>query len=108
VTISKENRTKKKAITQVAGLDMFGIYNHSTCFESSFNSDTPCTRIVVQSLCSGLRLKDVAKVLGKKFACGCSVVEGSTPGSEEIAIQGDFQYELADYIAEKMPEVCLC
>jgi density-regulated protein DRP1 len=76
VLISKENRTKKKSLTSVAGLDEFGI-----------------------------KLKDTAKIFGKKFACGCAVVEGSVPGSEEIAIQGDFQNEVAEFIAEKIKEV---
>ncbi len=70
VLITKQTRTKKKSLTCVSGLDEFGV-----------------------------KLKDLAKILGKKFACGAAVVEGSVPGSEEIAIQGDFQQELADFIA---------
>lgn len=74
VLITKQTRTKKKSLTCVSGLDEFGV-----------------------------KLKDLAKILGKKFACGAAVVEGSVPGSEEIAIQGDFQQELADFIAGTRP-----
>jgi density-regulated protein DRP1 len=70
VLITKQTRTKKKSLTCVSGLDEFGV-----------------------------KLKDLAKLLGKKFACGAAVVEGAVPGSEEIAIQGDFQEELAEFIA---------
>ena len=69
VVIRKDQRTKKKSLTSVSGLDDFGC-----------------------------KLKDVAKLLGKRFACGCAVVEGLVPGSEEIGIQGDFQFELAEWV----------
>lgn len=75
VTITKHTRTKKKSVTVVTGLEDFGV-----------------------------KLKDLAKLLGKRFACGCAVVE-TEQGAEEIAIQGDFQHELADYIAEKVTDV---
>jgi density-regulated protein DRP1 len=74
VLITKQTRTKKKSLTCVSGLDEFGV-----------------------------KLKDLAKLLGKKFACGAAVVEGAVPGSEEIAIQGDFQEELAEFIAGTVP-----
>ena len=51
------------------------------------------------------RFLPVAKALGKRFACGAAVVEGTVPGTEEIAVQGDFQFEMAEYIADKMKEV---
>lgn len=76
VTISKQNRTKKKAVTTVAGLETFGV-----------------------------KLKDAAKLFSKRFACSASVVEGVVPNTEELAVQGDVVFEIADFIVEKFPEV---
>ena len=56
---------------------------------------------------AGIKLKDVAKIFSKRFACSASVVDGIVPGSLEIAVQGDLLEEMADYVAEKMKEVCL-
>lgn len=68
-------RNKRKAITNIRGLEVFG-----------------------------LDLKKVAKRLAGKYACGCSVVK--TPaGIEEVALQGDFMDEIADFIVSEYPEI---
>jgi len=64
VIISKEVRNKKKAVTTVEGLETFGV-----------------------------KLKDAAKVFGKKFAASSSV-KGKDTGGEEIVIQGDVIWDL--------------
>lgn len=56
------------------------------------------------SLISGLEhyskdWKDLAKKFGKKFACGSSVTTDDVYG-EVIAVQGDIEYDLLDYLEE--------
>eukprot|EP00455_Lapot_gusevi_P050696 TRINITY_DN740_c0_g1_i1.p1 TRINITY_DN740_c0_g1~~TRINITY_DN740_c0_g1_i1.p1 ORF type:complete len:151 (+),score=68.30 TRINITY_DN740_c0_g1_i1:202-654(+) len=75
VVISKAARNKKKAITNVVGLDLFGV-----------------------------KLKDAAKLFGKKFACGASVV-AVTEEAQGIAIQGDIESDVADFILQQFREV---
>merc|ERR1711934_1284035 len=64
-------RNKRKCITSVTGLDVFGI-----------------------------KLAEAAKLMGKKFASGCSVVKHPT-GVSMIETQGDNQYEIAELIMKK-------
>ena len=64
VVISKEVRNKKKAVTSVEGLETFSV-----------------------------KLKDAAKVFGKKFAASSSVKEKDS-GGQEIVIQGDVIWDL--------------
>lgn len=52
----------------------------------------------------GIKLKDAAKLLGKKFASGCSVKAGNG-GEEIIEIQGDFSYELPGVLMEFFPSI---
>jgi density-regulated protein DRP1 len=49
-------------------------------------------------------LKKVAKRLASKYACGCAVSRNPA-GFEEIVIQGDFAYDLCDFIVEEWPEI---
>eukprot|EP01025_Chloroclados_australasicus_P046891 TRINITY_DN518_c1_g2_i1.p2 TRINITY_DN518_c1_g2~~TRINITY_DN518_c1_g2_i1.p2 ORF type:complete len:221 (-),score=35.28 TRINITY_DN518_c1_g2_i1:523-1185(-) len=61
VLIEVNTRNKKKSVTTVSGLDTFGV-----------------------------KLSEAAKLFGKKFACGSSVVKcTSAPDKEQIDIQGD-------------------
>jgi density-regulated protein len=71
VIISTSTRQKKKAITAVEGLDLFGV-----------------------------KLADAAKVCGKKYACGASVVTNPSQ-KEQIDIQGDVQEVLPKLLLEK-------
>lgn len=75
VTISIAERNRRKAITNIKGLEAFG-----------------------------LDLKKVAKRLAGKYACGCSVVK-MPAGHEEVALQGDFVDDLVDFLPTEYPEV---
>lgn len=68
IVISLATRQRKKAITSVEGLDLFGV-----------------------------KLSDAAKVFGKKFACGSSAVTNPSL-REQIDIQGDVQESLPELI----------
>lgn len=57
VVIETNTRNKKKMVTTVTGLDLFGV-----------------------------KLAEASKAFGKKFACGCSVTKGPT-GAEQIDMQ---------------------
>lgn len=73
--ITKTARTKRKFLTVIQGLDKYG-YN----------------------------LKDAAKKIGKKFACGASVVaEHDT--LNVIEVQGDIVDEIIEYIVKEFGEV---
>ena len=74
IVMERSIRNKRKCITTISGLDLFGI-----------------------------KLSEAAKMLGKKFACGCSVVKDAA-GKDQIDIQGDFQYEIAELIMSKYKE----
>eukprot|EP00245_Coleochaete_scutata_P002783 TRINITY_DN13892_c0_g1_i1.p1 TRINITY_DN13892_c0_g1~~TRINITY_DN13892_c0_g1_i1.p1 ORF type:complete len:199 (-),score=70.47 TRINITY_DN13892_c0_g1_i1:527-1123(-) len=70
VTIEKATRNKRKCVTTIKGLDLFGI-----------------------------KLSDASKKLGKKFASGASVVKGPTE-KDQIDVQGDIMYDIVDFITE--------
>mmetsp|Transcript_12804 Transcript_12804/g.33151 ORF Transcript_12804/g.33151 Transcript_12804/m.33151 type:complete len:201 (-) Transcript_12804:814-1416(-) len=71
ILIERAVRNKRKCITTVTGLDVFGI-----------------------------KLPEAAKLMGKKFACGASVVKHAT-GVSQIEMQGDFQFEIAELVMKK-------
>ncbi|GLT25577.1 hypothetical protein SLA2020_006980 [Shorea laevis] len=75
VVIEKVVRNRRKCITVVKGLDLFGV-----------------------------KLSDASKKLGKKFATGASVVKGPTE-KEQIDVQGDVAYDIVDFITETWPDV---
>eukprot|EP00026_Physarum_polycephalum_P011947 Phypoly_transcript_12198.p1 GENE.Phypoly_transcript_12198~~Phypoly_transcript_12198.p1 ORF type:complete len:194 (+),score=35.93 Phypoly_transcript_12198:49-582(+) len=75
VYISRTNRNKRKYVTTVTGLEMFGI-----------------------------KLPDAAKLFAKKFSCGSSVVKNPSL-VEEIDIQGDVKDDIVDFIREKWPQI---
>ncbi|CBI27905.3 hypothetical protein VitviT2T_016362 [Vitis vinifera] len=75
VVIEKIVRNKRKCITTVKGLELFGI-----------------------------KLSDASKKLGKKFATGASVVKGPTE-KEQIDVQGDIAYDIVEFITETWPDV---
>lgn len=75
VVVEKVVRNKRKSVTIVKGLEMFGI-----------------------------KLTDASKKFGKKFASGASVVKGPTE-KEQVDVQGDFMYEIVDFIAESWKNV---
>ncbi|OAY53925.1 translation machinery-associated protein 22 [Manihot esculenta] len=75
VVIEKVTRNKRKCITTVKGLDLFGV-----------------------------KLSDASKKLGKKFATGASVVKGPTE-KEQIDVQGDISYDIVEFITDTWPDV---
>jgi density-regulated protein DRP1 len=75
VLIKRVERNKRKYVTAVQGLELFG-----------------------------LDLKKVAKEFGKKFATGSSVTK-IPGGGEEITVQGDLSCEIEDYIVDTYKDV---
>ncbi|KAJ3102809.1 Cell death protease [Phlyctochytrium planicorne] len=75
IEIKKSERAFKKSAVQVIGLQNYGV-----------------------------DLKQAAKLFGKKFACGASVTK-SAAGADEIVIQGDFMYEVAELICMTWPDI---
>jgi density-regulated protein DRP1 len=80
VIVTLTSRSKKKFVTSVVGLD-------------GFNVD----------------LKEAAKVFGKRFACGASVVRTAPGMPDSIDIQGDFADDVSELIEERfeVPEDCI-
>jgi density-regulated protein len=70
VIIKRVERNKRKFVTEVSGLEAFG-----------------------------LDLKKVSKDFGKKFATGSSVTKNAA-GGEEITVQGDLSDEIFDLLVE--------
>lgn len=68
IVLESHTRNRKKCVTTVTGLDSFGV-----------------------------KLADAAKLFGKKFACGASVVKDAT-GAQQIDMQGEFVDKLAELI----------
>ncbi|OLN95900.1 Translation machinery-associated protein 22 [Colletotrichum chlorophyti] len=75
VTVKRIERNKRKYVTSVSGLELFG-----------------------------LELKKVAKDFGKKFATGSSVTK-TPSGGEEIVVQGDVSDEIEEFLLEKYKEI---
>ncbi|KAK9102569.1 hypothetical protein Sjap_019823 [Stephania japonica] len=75
VVIEKIVRNKRKCVTTVKGLELFGV-----------------------------KLNDASKKLGKKFATGASVVKGPTE-KEQIDVQGDISYDIVDFVTDTWPDV---
>lgn len=71
VIVTLATRQRKKAITSVEGLDLFGV-----------------------------KLADAAKVFGKKYACGASVVNNPSQ-KDQIDIQGDVQEMIPELIMKQ-------
>jgi density-regulated protein DRP1 len=82
VVIRRQDRTKRKAITTIIGLELLG-----------------------------LELRAVAKRLAAKFACGCSVSD-ITPAhvplnpkcTSELVLQGDYLSELLAFLPTEYPD----
>ena len=75
VIIKRVERNKRKFVTEVSGLEHFG-----------------------------LELKKVAKEFGKKFATGSSVTKTAS-GGEEITVQGDVSEDIFDWILENHEDI---
>ncbi|KAF3793309.1 Translation machinery-associated protein 22 [Nymphaea thermarum] len=75
IIIEKVVRNKRKCVTIVKGLELFGV-----------------------------KLSEASKKLGKKFATGASVVKGPTE-KDQIDVQGDISYDIVEFITETWPDV---
>ncbi|KAJ2055798.1 Translation machinery-associated protein 22 [Coemansia sp. S155-1] len=75
VVIKRVERNKRKCVTSVFGLDVFGV-----------------------------DLKKTAKTFANHFACGGSVSK-NPQGLDEIVVQGDFSEEILELICKNHPEV---
>jgi density-regulated protein DRP1 len=75
VLIKRVERNKRKYVTAVQGLELFG-----------------------------MDLKKVAKEFGKKFATGSSVTK-IPGGGEEITVQGDLSEDIEEYILETYKDI---
>ena len=73
IVIELNNRNKKKHITVVKGLELFGV-------------DTAAA----------------AKLFGKRFACGSALVKGANGQADQIDIQGSCRDKLPAIIVEKL------
>ncbi|KAK3114966.1 Translation machinery-associated protein 22 [Teratosphaeriaceae sp. CCFEE 6253] len=71
IIIKRVERNKRKYVTEVSGLEAFG-----------------------------LDLKKVAKEFGKKFATGSSVTKNAGGTGEEITVQGDVSEDIFDWLHE--------
>lgn len=68
VVVERNTRNKRKCITTVTGLELFGV-----------------------------KLPEAAKLFGKKFACGASVTK-SPSEKDQIDVQGDVQDHIITFI----------
>lgn len=72
VSIKKLTRGGRKCVTSVCGLETFGV-----------------------------KLDNAAKLFKKKFSCGASVVKGENGLPDTVDVQGDFEDEIVDLIADE-------
>jgi translation initiation factor 1 (eIF-1/SUI1) len=77
VVMTRVQRQKKKFVTVVAGLETV----------------------------PDLKIKDAAKIFGKKFSSGCSVNESQT-GAKEVVIQGDVIFDLPNILINEFKVSC--
>ena len=75
ILLEKNTRNKKKCITTISGLDLFGV-----------------------------KLNEASKLFGKKFASGCAVVK-TAEGKEQIDCQGDFLDQAVELILKQFKQV---
>jgi density-regulated protein len=75
IVLERNTRNKKKCITTINGLDLFGV-----------------------------KLNEAAKLFGKKFASGASVTKNAE-NKEQIDCQGDFLDQAVDLILKQYKEV---
>ncbi|UKK02069.1 hypothetical protein MACK_001423 [Theileria orientalis] len=76
IVIQKAARTKRKAITSVTGLHLFGV-----------------------------KLDEASKLFSKQFATGANVVKGVPGQVDRVDIQGDVEEQLVELLTTKYPEI---
>ncbi|KAI8378622.1 translation initiation factor SUI1 [Blakeslea trispora] len=75
VIIKRIERTKRKSVTTIFGLDVFGV-----------------------------DMKKAAKMFANRFACGSSVAKNNQ-GQDEIVVQGDFSDDIHELILTNWPDL---
>ena len=75
VTVTIKNRTKRKYIVNIFGMDQFGV-----------------------------KLKDAGKKLSKKYACSATVSKNNM-GQKEVVMSGDIGYDVANVIHKLFPNI---
>ena len=75
VVIEKVVRNKRKCITTVKGLELFGEICDSICSLCNYLGFMAVVSVLSPVIHSGVKLSDASKKLGKKFATGASVVK---------------------------------
>eukprot|EP00958_Prasinococcus_capsulatus_P016334 scaffold1803_cov320-Prasinococcus_capsulatus_cf.AAC.4 len=107
VVIEKSTRNRRKAITIIRGLDMFGTPPQTSsprpalAWRGARHDDV----VVGRRRCmAGIKLSEASKLFGKKFASGSSIVKDPT-GKEQIDVQGDFLFEAAEYIIKMYKDI---
>lgn len=76
IIIKRVERNKRKHVTEISGLEAFG-----------------------------LDIKKVAKELGKKFATGSSVTKLPGGQGEEITMQGDLSEDILEWLCDKYDQI---
>ena len=75
IIIEQTRRGKKKHITYILGLDKYGLV-----------------------------LKDVAKQLGKKLACSCTVTKEDN-GDDSLTLTGEFADDVLEFLTATYPNI---
>ena len=75
MTVEVKERGKRKHVTTVSGLEAYGV-----------------------------KLKEAASALGKRFGAGASVGKSAT-GAAEIDVQGDVAADIADALRKLYPDI---
>lgn len=52
-----------------------------------------------------IKIKDAARLFGKKFSCGTSVGDIPT-GGKEVVIQGDFIFQISEVLTKDLKVFC--
>ncbi|CDR97032.1 translation initiation factor SUI1 family protein, putative [Babesia bigemina] len=76
VTVQRSTRSKRKVVTSVTGLHLFGV-----------------------------KLEAAAKLFAKQFASGAGVVKGVPGQMDKIDCQGDVEDQVIDLILSQYPEI---
>lgn len=99
VIIKRVERTKRKCVTTIHGLEVFG--------KQFFVVQVYILELLFLTCIIDVELKKAAKMFANRFACGSSVAKNNQ-NQDEIVVQGDFSDELLDLILANWPHVSLC
>ncbi|KAF9970614.1 Translation machinery-associated protein 22 [Modicella reniformis] len=125
VLIKRIERTKKKCITSVFGLENFGPNRYTPgCLRQAVARISVYLIIEIEPytleldgrqtnavafllhhmyMFAGIDLKKAAKLFANKFACGSSVTKNNQ-GNDEIVVQGDVSEDILELIVDNWPE----